>query len=123
MDRLTQQRIAQNDATFRNANERIGVAAGIYGAEMPVPFICECADPGCSEIVRVGLEHYEEVRANPRHFLNVPGHEAAGQGTAVLIAQREGYVIVETIGHAGEVAEALDDRTPEGRRQTAPSEE
>jgi hypothetical protein len=123
VDRLTQQRIAQNDATFRNANERIGVAAGIYGAEMPVPFICECADAGCSEIVTIGLEHYEEVRANPRHFLNVPGHEAAAHGTALVVARREGYVIVETIGHAGEVAEALDDRTREGRRQIAPTEQ
>lgn len=123
MDQLTQQRIAQNDATFRNANERIGVAAGIYGAEMPVPFICECADPGCSEIITIGLEPYEEVRANPRHFLNVPGHEAAAQGTAVVVAQRKGYVIVETIGHAGEVAEALDDRAPGERRQIAPTEE
>lgn len=124
MDRLTEKRIARNDAAFREANEQINAAAGIYGLEGAVPFICECADPACSEIVPLELLQYEEIRADSRHFLNVPGHEAAAQGAAVVIDKREGYVIVEKVGHAGDVVEALDERKAvEGHGQAAASDE
>jgi hypothetical protein len=124
MDRLMEERIAKNDASFRDANERIGAVAGDYGVETPVPFICECADPTCSEIVLLELEQYEEIRANLRHFLNIPGHQAAAQGAAVVVAERDGYVIVEKIGHAGDVVEALDERSAdEGREPIAASDE
>jgi hypothetical protein len=113
MDRVVEERIAQNDATFRNANERIGAAAGAYDVKTPIPFICECADPTCMEIVRLELDQYEEIRANSRRFFNIPGHEDLSEGSAVVIAEREGYVIVEMTGHAGEVVEALDERKPD----------
>jgi hypothetical protein len=124
MDRLIEKRIARNNATFREANEQIGVAAGIYGIEGAVPFICECADPACSEIVQLELGQYEEVRADSRHFLNVPGHEAAALGAAVVVDRREGYVIIEKVGHAGDMAEALDERKAAERQgQKAASDE
>jgi hypothetical protein len=124
MDRLIEERIALNNATFRNANERISAAAGVYDVDMPVPFICECADRSCSEILRLELDEYEEIRADSRHFLNAPGHHAAAQGAAVVVAERDGYVIVEKIGHAGDIVEALDERKPEeGLEQLAASEE
>jgi hypothetical protein len=124
MDRLVEERIALNNATFRNANERIGAAAGIYDVDMPVPFICECADRDCSEIVRLDLDDYEEIRADSRHFLNAPGHHVAAQGAAVVVAERDGYVIVEKVGRAGDIVESLDERKPEeGFEQLAASEE
>jgi hypothetical protein len=122
VDRLTEKRIARNNATFREANERIGALAGIYRVEGAVPFICECADPACSEIVQLELGKYEEIRADPRRFLKAPGHEAAAQGTAVVVERREGYIIVEKVGYAGDVAETLDERTA-ARRQAAASDE
>jgi hypothetical protein len=112
---LTEERIARNNATFRDANEHIGAAAGVYGIDAPVPFICECADTRCSEIVRMTLEEYEEVRADSRHFLNIPGHQAAAGGAAEVVAERNGYVIVEKLGRVGEIVEALDERLPEDR--------
>jgi hypothetical protein len=124
MDRSIEERIAQNDASFRHANERINAAAGAYDMDTPVPFLCECADPKCVEIVRLELDQYEEIRADSRHFLNVPGHERAAQGAAVVVAERDGYVIVEKIGHAGDVVEALDERkASEELKQAAASEE
>jgi hypothetical protein len=110
MDPSTEERIARNQATFRDANERIHVAAGVYGATMRVPFICECADASCSEIVPLEIHEYEEIRSDPRRFLNARGHEAAARGAAIVVEERDNYVIVEKIGHAGEVAEALDER-------------
>jgi hypothetical protein len=124
MDRLVEERIALNNAAFRNANERIGAAAGVYGVDMPVPFICECANRDCSEIIRLDLDDYEEIRADSRHFLNAPGHHAAAEGAAVVVAERDGYVIVEKVGHAGDIVDALDERKPEeGFERLASSEE
>ena len=113
MDGLREERIARNNATFRDANEHIGAAAGVYGIDSPVPFICECADARCSEIVRLTLEQYEEVRADSRRFLNVPGHEDAAE----IVEKRDGYVIVEKLGRAGDIVDALDERSPEDRGQ------
>lgn len=117
MDRLMEERIALNQATFREANERINAAAGVYAVDIPVPFICECADPTCAEVVRLALSQYEEIRADSRHFLNVPGHQAAAQGAAAVVAEREGYVISVKTGHAGEIAEALDQRNADSDSQ------
>jgi hypothetical protein len=114
MDRLIEERVAQNDAVFRDANERIGATAGAYDIRTPIPFICECADPNCTEVVTLELVEYEEIRADSRRFFNLPGHEAAAQGAAVVVTERDGYVIVEKTGRAGDVAEALDDRNIEG---------
>jgi hypothetical protein len=46
---------------FREANERIEATA--YNTRLlgPVPFICECANPDCTEIVRLELDEYEAV--------------------------------------------------------------
>jgi hypothetical protein len=123
MDRLMEDRIARNQATFREANERIGAAAGVYEVATPVPFICECADPSCSEIVRLELDQYEEIRSDSRRFLNVPGHQSAAQGVSVVVEERKGYVIVEKVGHAGEVAEALDERDAGAELERTASEE
>jgi len=114
VDGLTDERMARNNTTFRDANEHISAAAGVYGIDSPVPFICECADARCSEIVRLTLEEYEEIRAHSRHLFHVPGHENAA-GAAQVVARRDGYVIVEKLGRAGEIVEALDERSPEDR--------
>lgn len=109
MDRLIEERIAKNNATFREANEQISAAAGVYQVDMPIPFLCECPTSTCREIVRLRLEDYEKIRADSRWFLNVPGHQAA-EGASVVVEECDGYVIVEKVGRAGEIVEALDER-------------
>lgn len=106
----TAERIARNDDLFRTANEQIRGSAKQYGFDAPVPFICECAEPTCQEIVRVDLGAYERIRMNPRWFLNAPGHDEAAHGHAEVVSAEDGYVIVEKIGVAGEIAEELDER-------------
>ncbi|HZM18982.1 MAG TPA: hypothetical protein VFB87_06180 [Gaiellaceae bacterium] len=123
MEEVQEERIATNNATFREANERISAAAGSYGIETPIPFICECSDPRCSEVIRISLDEYEEVRANSRHFLNIPGHEAASKGLAVVVERRDGYSIVEKTGRAGEIVEGLDERHAVGNPPGGPSAE
>lgn len=112
----TAERIARNDALFREANERIREKAEEYSVEIEVPFICECADPHCRDMVRLDLEEYREVRSNPRHFFNISGHEAVARGNVAVVDRRGDHVIVEKIGRAGEVAEALDNSSLGERR-------
>lgn len=102
------ERVARNDALFRAANEKIRVAAETFATTVErVPFICECAEERCVELVRLDLEQYREIRSNRRWFLNVPGHEAAARGWGEVVATRDAYVIVEKLGLAGEIVEEL----------------
>ncbi len=71
----TNERRALNEALFRDVNERIAESAELFDVER-TEFVCECADPNCTERVSASLEEYESVRAKPTTFLLVPGHEA-----------------------------------------------
>jgi hypothetical protein len=105
---LSAERIGRNDAIFRNANESIRQMAEAEGFDDQVPFICECADPACRELIPLTLREYSEIRQDPRTFLNMPGHEASAQGWAQVVEKRGRYIVVEKIGPAGEVAERLE---------------
>jgi hypothetical protein len=105
---LSAERIARNDAIFRNANEGISEAAEAVEMEDRVPFICECADPACREIVQLSMPEYRKIREDPRLFLNVPGHEASAQGWGQVVETHGRYVAVAKVGPAGEVAEQLE---------------
>ena len=102
-----EERIARNDSTFREANEKIAKAASEYELVEKVPLICECAKVSCTEIVRLSLVEYEEVRSAPTRFFVAPGHQAC-EGVVSLLEDREGYMVLEKEGRAGEVATELD---------------
>ena len=104
---LTQRRIGENQSRFREANESIEATAERVGFIGQIPFLCECADEGCAEILRLDLAAYEKVRQNPRRFFNAPGHEAVsvGNGAAVVAERMPGYVLVDKIDGAGVIAE------------------
>jgi hypothetical protein len=110
-DELTQERIARNDARFREANERIESVAQSHEVDLPqIPFICECADMNCREILRIPLAEYEDVRGDGRLFINAPSHEKAAQGAVEVVEERSGYIVVRKLGRAAEIAERLDPR-------------
>jgi hypothetical protein len=77
-----------------------------------IPFLCECAEEGCTEIVRLFLDQYEDVRANPTDFLNAPGHEVAAGSHSEVVERNHRYVVVRKKGRSVEVVEILDPRTP-----------
>ena len=108
---LSAERVARNQATFRKANEGIQEAARDYELDDVVPFICECSEPSCVEIVRLTLAEYESVRAESTHFISVPGHHRAAAAWARVVECRDGYEIVAKIGRAAGVADALDPRS------------
>ncbi|MBA3843062.1 MAG: hypothetical protein H0X39_10680 [Actinobacteria bacterium] len=61
---LTRARIADNQSRFREANENIEAGAEKVGYG-PIPFICECADTRCMEIVQLTFQAYESIRVHP----------------------------------------------------------
>jgi hypothetical protein len=105
LDELTLERLARNQAIFREANERIVAAAGEIGVKsQAVPFICECADPACTQVLPIDLADYEAVRRHPRRFLHAQGHD---DGIGEPVEAHAGYVVVEKTGVAGDVVEGL----------------
>lgn len=100
------ERVARNDAAFRDANRAIADAAQRAGME-PIPLICECASEACTQIIRVSRAHYARVRKNSRWFVNAPGHDANAGGHVRVVEQYDGYVFVETTGEAGELVERV----------------
>lgn len=109
-DIRTQERVARNDALFREANEGIEDAATKQEVLDQVPFICECADGNCRELLVLSIDEYEEIRQDSRHFLNAPGHVRADEGAGQVVKDRGRYTIVAKTGHAGDVVEQLDPR-------------
>lgn len=111
------EKVARNNALFRDANERIESAAtdaGLGGNDRPVPFICECSDRDCTSIIHLTLDAYRRVRSNPRWFVHAPRHEESRDGLVRALERHDGYVLVEKIGRAGEITEALAERRNPG---------
>jgi hypothetical protein len=102
-------RLAANETIFRDVNE--GIERGQWPGEdgAPVGFRCECARLGCNLLVKLTLGEYERVRAHPRRFMMVPGHEIPAVET--VVEQHPDYVIVQKRDEAGARAAESDPRS------------
>jgi hypothetical protein len=102
-------RLARNEDHFREINESLRekhVHATVVRSG-PLPFVCECASPSCTEAVELTLDDYRRVRRNPRQFVIVPGHEVSD--VEVVVEETPRYMVVEKVGTAGVVAQQVDD--------------
>ncbi len=102
---LPDERIAYNETVARSVNEAI--EAGRVTRDGPTAFVCECGQLGCNAVVELTLEAYEGVRADPRKFVLVTGHEAHFDQ---VVADAGDYEIVVKQGAAGRIAEETDPR-------------
>ena len=111
-EQLTAERVARNDARFREANEQLQEAAESLGFERDArtPYLCECADLGCTMVLQLTAAEYESVRRSPVRFINAHGHERSAQGWARVVEEHEHYSVVEKVGEAAEIAAELDPR-------------
>ncbi len=91
------ERRATTESLFRDVNERIAESAERFEAE-GTEFVCECADPNCTERVPGSLDEYEEVRAEPTTFLIAPGHEHPDLER--VVSKRGPFQIVEKVQEA-----------------------
>lgn len=103
---VTLARIAENQSRFRQTNEEIELAAERVPLLGPIPFLCECSRDSCVEIVELSFDEYEKIREQPDRFLTTPGHQdvSVDSGAAKVVAEHDGYVVVDKIGLAGEIA-------------------
>ena len=83
----------ENEAAFRAANENLKANLVSLEERGNVPFICECSDGDCMEVVDVPLATYEGVRAGNNDFLLRAGHETPTDER--VVARHDGYVVVE----------------------------
>ena len=100
------ERVAHNESVFRDANEQLReVFERERDEETRLPFLCECANTKCTQVVLVSLEEYAEVREHPARFLTLPDHEEPE--TEVVVDEERRYQIVQKRGAAATVARRL----------------
>jgi hypothetical protein len=66
-------RLAENQRTFRRANERLQELAKVDDGTL-IPFLCECADLSCLGRVDASIGEFEVIHEAEDRFFIVPGH-------------------------------------------------
>jgi hypothetical protein len=96
------ERATRNELIFRRANEQIEDERRQLEVEGRVPFLCECEEEQCRELIQLTPAEYAEARVTPRHFLLVQGHPFE---MGRIVSEHEAFMVVEKTGQAGEIAE------------------
>lgn len=99
-------RAARNQAMFRAVNEKMReLNEALSTVSDKYAIACECADSGCIETVHIRQGDYMAVRSNPRQFVVMRGHVVPG--VEEVVSESDGYVVVEKLGAAGQLAAGL----------------
>jgi hypothetical protein len=104
-------RVGLNESIFRQVNEQIeSLNRGFGGESRTMTAICECADGDCTDRLEISVAEYENVRADARRYIVVPGHELPEFET--VVERSDGYDVVEKHeGPSAELAEETDPRS------------
>ena len=103
------ERLAKNEALFRDLNERIERAAGSGNPSTDkFGFVCECANDTCFDLIHLSIYEYERLRGNPLRFMVVPGHEMPE--IEEIVEENEGYLFIKKTGTGATVASDSDPR-------------
>jgi hypothetical protein len=100
--------MARNEAFFREVNERIKEVAEELDRGAAYEFLCECADPTCTQRVELSLSEYDRIRAEPTRFVLAPDHDV--QEIEQVVEREPDHLVVEKVGTAGDTASSLDPR-------------
>ena len=85
----------ENEAVFRAANERLRERVAGLAPNGKIPFICECSDANCLELVELTPPTFEDIRSQgDRHFFVLPGHNGEGER---VVGEGDGFAIVEKL--------------------------
>jgi hypothetical protein len=102
---------AHNEILFREVNERVEeITEEAHGQSSParIVFVCECGNMDCLEKIELTRSEYERIRANPKHFAVLPGHEDLR--IARVVENNLRFVVAEKLGEADEMAIEHDPR-------------
>jgi hypothetical protein len=104
-----QERLARNEALFREVNERVRAIATVHGHDEHLyEFFCECSNADCTFQLQATVADYEAVRAHGSRFLIAPSHSLPEIET--VVERRDAWWIVEKHGEPAELVEELDPR-------------
>lgn len=101
--------MTQNEALFREVNERVREKAAAFDDDSAFEYLCECANADCTFQITLTLREYETVRSDPTQFAVLPLHFTPE--IEKLVSKNEGYWIVEKVGEAAAYVEELDPRS------------
>jgi hypothetical protein len=83
--------LVENQRRFRLANEEIDRARIELGFDGDaVPFLCECPDRSCTNVVPLRPDEYARARAETDRYVVLPGHVPPGEN---VVERHNGYVI------------------------------
>jgi hypothetical protein len=100
--------VAFNEGVAREVNEAIERGHWPGEEDARTAFRCECAKVDCNLLIEMTPREYEDIRSNGRRFAVAPGHELPEFER--IVTQAAGYVVVEKLDEAGDVAEETDPR-------------
>ena len=103
---VREERLARNEAFFRELNERLEAATPDSASELVV--VCECADEDCADRLTLRQEEYEAIRAQDTHFVVAAGH--VDRRIEEVVRRTDRFEVVAKRGAAGDVAGDLDPR-------------
>jgi hypothetical protein len=92
---MDEARMARTESAYREVNEAIAKTAERFESD-EADFVCECADPNCAHRITAELDAYEDVRADPTHFLVAPGHDKPE--IEVVVGGNDEYDVVQKFG-------------------------
>jgi hypothetical protein len=112
VDEATKDRIARNEALFREVNERVQELErqrqDATDERVRWEFLCECGQETCTDPVKMTRAEYEAVRSDPVRFAVLPGHE---QPEVEVVRERtDRFLVVEKVPGEADVARATDPR-------------
>ena len=85
--------MTQNEALFREVNERIK-ALNDFGAQAErFSVVCECGQETCADVIQVNRSFYETVRAQSDRFIVASGHVLPE--IEKVVEQHEGFAVVD----------------------------
>ncbi len=105
-------RLARNQALYREVNERVKAINEAFNSLLPLgDWLCECADPECSERLSLTHEEYEMLRADGSRFAVVPSEPHVFPEVEDVVERHERYWVVEKQGTAADLATKADPRS------------
>ncbi len=102
-----EERLANNEALFRLANERMAGWEERHVLDAVESYLCECSDRDCREKVTLRKPEYEAVRSSSVRFLVAAGHEIPEIET--VVEEHGEWSVVEK---PAELIELLEDSDP-----------
>lgn len=103
-------RLAENEARFREINDRVerDLEHVVEDPDELLPFVCECAMRTCNATIELSRDEYERVREQPILFAAAPGHEILD--VEDVVERHERYVVIRKHPETWDIVTRTDPR-------------